>query len=114
MDKGEKKNRNLKYEVLRIIAAVFILFNHIDVAFSEQAAGGVGTWNRYMIRFFHLGGKFGVNVFVILGCYFLAGSKWKASRILRLILEVVFYGLILNLADMFIFGKHLSPGDFAR
>ena len=114
MDKGEKKNRNLKYEVLRIIAAVFILFNHIDVAFSDQAVGGVGTWNRYMIRFFHLGGKFGVNVFVILGCYFLVGSKWKASRILRLILEVVFYGLILNLADMFIFGKHLSPGDFAR
>ena len=105
--------RKLKYELLRIVSACFILFNHINVSSNISTAPNATRYlNYYLIQFFHLGGKFGVNVFVILGCYFLCDSTFNAKRIYRLVSEVAFYGLLLNFADMVIFSKKLSFLEF--
>lgn len=108
-----KNKRDLRFELLRIVSACFILFNHINISLDPE--GGLTTiqlFNYYMVRFFHLGGKFGVNIFVILGCFFLCSACFKIQRVYRLILEVLFYGLILNLADIFLFSQKLTLPDF--
>jgi len=106
-----KLKRSDKYELLRIVSAITIMLNHINVSFSPVVSS-VGNVNKYVIQFFHLGGKFGVNIFVILGCYFLCNTEFKAKRIWRLIGEVIFYALLLNLADILIFKKDLTSIDF--
>ncbi len=105
--------RKLNYELLRIVSACFILFNHISISSNIHTVhNAIGYLNYYLIQFFHLGGKFGVNVFVILGCYFLCDSSFNPKRIYRLIYEVAFYGLLLNLADIYVFSKKLSFLEF--
>ena len=110
---GLKNRRDLRFELLRIVSACFILFNHINISLvPNNTLTPIQFFNYYMVRFFHLGGKFGVNIFVILGCFFLCTGSFKIQRVYRLILEVVFYGFILNLVDIILFSQKLTIPDF--
>ena len=42
-----------------------------------------------------LGGKIGVNLFVLIGSYFLIGKKFEFKRVINVILNVIFYSYIL-------------------
>ena len=96
---GRKKERDSKYELLRIIAMAAITLNHAPVSADALAI------NMYLRKFFFLGGKFGSYLFVIIGAWFLAGSeKWSAKGIVKIILQTVFYGVLLDLVCMVIYG----------
>ena len=96
---GRKKERDSKYELLRIIAMAAITLNHAPVSADALAI------NMYLRKFFFLGGKFGSYLFVIIGAWFLAGSeKWSAKGIVKIILQTVFYGVLLDLVCMVING----------
>lgn len=112
-----KTKREIKYEYLRIISAVFILFNHINVSFDYNGISTMlpsETFNYYLLKFFHMGGKFGTIVFVIIGCFFLCDKKWSYRGIIRIIGQVVFFSLICNFVSMFIFKQQLSVYDFVH
>lgn len=38
-----------------------------------------------------IGGKVGVDVFVMIGAYFLVGKSFKFKRVVKLILMIIFY-----------------------
>lgn len=84
------KQRDSRYEIMRIIAAIAITLNHIPC--SENAL----IVNQFFRKFFFLGGQFGVNLYVIIGAWFLCSGKFKSERILRIILQMAFYSLTLD------------------
>ena len=117
MSQTKKSKREIRYEYLRILSAVFILFNHINVSVDFNRISAMipsETFNYYLLQFFHMGGKFGTNVFVIIGCYFLCDRKWNFRGIFRIIGQVVFFSIICNLVSMFVFKQHLSVYDFVH
>ena len=100
----EKRDSNL--ELFRIIAIILITFNHI--ASLGRATGSSIPFNHYLALFYYMWGKIGVNGFVILGSWFLADRPGRTSQIIRICLEVFFYGTVLNLVYILVFHDRCS------
>lgn len=103
-----KTNRDSKYELVRIIAAIFITFNHVPCSDASL------PFNSLVRSFFFLGGQFGVNIFVIVGCWFLVDGKFKTERINRIIWEMLFYSILLNIVSFTILGVDFSIKKFIK
>ena len=112
MQTSAKKNRSNKYEAARILAAFIIILNHINQDAALNGAGRVFRFNAFATGLFHMGGKFGVNVFVIISAWFLCGQAFKAKRIWRVLTQVVFYAVAGNVAAMIAGGRLLSAREF--
>ena len=87
------KKRMANIELLRIVAMIFVVILHYqgkggtllpwgDTNFSTQ------TWFAWFVQAFAL---VAVNVYVLIGGYFLAESSFKITRILKLWLQIFFY-----------------------
>jgi len=78
------KDRQSNFELLRIIAMLAIVMGH----FIEQSGyAQPGLMTAIMRSATHIA----VNVFVLIGCWFLVDAQFKAERIVRLYLEVALY-----------------------
>ncbi len=86
-----KAVRETKYEILRITGAIAITLSHMPC--SSEAL----IINQYINAFHIILGGFGVNLFVLIGAWFLSQSMFKLERITRIILQMVFYGLLLDI-----------------
>ncbi len=85
----EKRNSN--FEVLRIISIILITLHHITFTL------GIDSDNMYLrmwAQFFYIGGKVGVNCFVLISGYFLSQRKFKMERIIKIYTKVVAYCLV--------------------
>lgn len=65
----DKKTRKTKYEVLRIIAMFMIVLAHYAYHGGVMFEGNM--LNQVVGSVLAIGGKLGVNLFVIIGSYFL-------------------------------------------
>lgn len=88
--------RQSNIELLRIIAMIFIVAHHFAVhsgfAFSVNSI----TVNRLWIQFIQIGGKIGVNIFVIISGYFLIMSQSiKTNKVIKLWSRIFFYSVIV-------------------
>lgn len=101
------RQRDSRYEVLRIIAALAITLNHIPCSENALIA------NQFIRKFFFLGGQFGVSLYVIIGAWFLCNGKFKADRILRIIAQMVFYSLVLDIVS-FVLGTSVSVSGILK
>lgn len=100
--------RKAKYEVVRILAAVLIILNHVPCSVAALQI------NARIKDFFFLGGQFGVNLFVILSAWFLSGEEqFKASRVIRTLEEMVFFSLFLDGVSIAL-GYRFDLGSFLR
>ena len=105
---GSEKSIKRRYdnlELLRIIAMILITFNHITSL--GNTLTDVMDGSTVISLFYLLGGKFGCNVFVILGSWFLTDSEFKMSRIISIWLQTFIYQLVLYGIDVIIF--HVEP-----
>lgn len=108
------KTRTSKYEIARILAAAMIILNHIHIGEAAGAVSGIGKFNFYLTVLFHMGGKVGSCLFVIVSAWFLSGREFRAGRIIALIKRVLFYGLALNLLFMAVTRTVPGPAAFLR
>ena len=88
-----KKERSSNIELLRIIAMVFVVVLHYLGKSGTLLPWGskyftMNTWFAWAIEAFAL---VAVNVYVLIGGYFLTDAKFKISRIIRLWLQTWFY-----------------------
>lgn len=85
-----KKERNSSFELLRIIAMLFIIAHHFYVHgnFSSLSQG-----NNIAMLFFEFGGKFGVILFMLIAGYFGVKGKFKLTKLLKLLFQVFFYSV---------------------
>ena len=107
---NEKKSDNIKeqrlsnFELLRIIAMILIILHHYAYHGNLISIPN-DNFNKYVAVFIIVGGKVGVNVFVLITGYFLINSKFKIKKVIQLILQVYFYSIVLFLVTTIINGS---------
>lgn len=83
--------RESNFELLRIIAMILILAHHYALHGKFDIIGEGLSINKAWIQFLSLGGKFGINIFILISGYFMINSKFNLKKIIKLILQVTFY-----------------------
>lgn len=91
------KNRQSSLELLRIISMITIISLHYVVNSGLMGLYDYNsiTGNMIFLQFFSSIGKAGVNVFILISCYFMCTSKLTWKRVLKLFLEIEFYSIII-------------------
>lgn len=96
-------NRQSNFELLRIVAMLFIVMHHYAVhggiTFTSQF-----TFNKIFLQMLAFGGKVGVNIFIMISGYFLICEHFKLRKLIKLMFQMWFYSLaILILIFLFNF-----------
>lgn len=97
-EKVEKKvnKRESNFEILRIVAMIMIILHHIVVHSGFKDANINNLINEFWLYFILMGGKIGVNIFVLISGYFLINSeKIKITKILKLWGQIAFTSVII-------------------
>lgn len=83
--------RNPTYELLRIIAMFMIVVNHfamfVHVDFSSFPL------NKFFSYVLQTGGKFDVNIFMLITGYFMCKSSFRKEKLYGLLLKCVIYSI---------------------
>lgn len=110
----EKKNkiRNSNIELLRIIAMSFIVAGH----FIFQSGNIVYSFclNDFILVFLGSASRIAVNIFLIVGVWYMVDSKFSAERILKLYIQVISYSVPITIIMLFLNRENVSVKDFAR
>lgn len=93
-----KPQRNSAIELLRILSMVMIIFHHFTVhgGFYYESSSMAAT--RFWYNFACMGGKVGVDIFVLISGYFLVTSQgpvFNFKRILKFWGQVFFYSAVI-------------------
>ncbi len=75
------------------MAMLFIVAHHFAV--HGKYGGGISTLNQGIIDTLIIGGKLGVNVFVLISGYFMVNSTFKLKKAISLFIQVSFYSVII-------------------
>lgn len=93
----QQKARNSAFELLRIISMVLIVMHH----YSEHGEFDFMlpfNMKLYYVQCLRMGGKLGVNLFVLISGYFLCKSeKINLLKIFKLEICVIFYSVLIGL-----------------
>lgn len=91
-----KKQRQSSIELLRILTMVMIVAHHFSVHGNFDFPINTITINRLWIQFIQIGGKIGVDVFVLISGYFLiTSSSVKPNRIIKIWLQMFTYSILI-------------------
>lgn len=111
-----RKERDSSIELLRIICMVLIIFHHFaihggfDITYMENI-GINQLWYRCMV----MGGKIGVNIFILITGYFLSTRQdivFDLRKICKLEGQLIFYSIIIT-AIFYIAGDTEKMGTLA-
>ena len=90
------KDRQMNFELLRIISMIFILLHHYSLKGGLLSIENITT-NKFIGEFIYIGGKVGVVIFILISGYFLIDKKYKFKNLFKVILEVFFYSILKSL-----------------
>ena len=105
----EKRYSN--FELLRIVSILLITLHHMTLTV------GINSTDMYVRlwgQFFYIGGKVGVNCFVLIGAYFLCDKDFKLTRIISLHRKVWVYSIIGLIVGIAGFTEYLSLINIAK
>ena len=108
MGKRLTKARNSNFELLRIISMLAIVLSHI----SGQAfdIGEVPVTGVIFMNYFGSASRIAVNLFLMIGVWFMADSDFKAKRFFKLYGCLWFYSVVITLI-LLVCGCHISLKD---
>ena len=92
----KKSERDSKLELLRIVAIILIVSHHYALHGFEFKNLNFNI-NKLLLDFLILGGKVGVNLFIVISSYYLIDSKITLKKIINLILKVKIYAILFLL-----------------
>ena len=89
------KSRQSNFELLRILAILIVVMGHFirQSGLLESEAGANGTINIFLGS----GGRIAVNIFLLIGSWFMVDSVFRPAKALRLYLETAFYCLPMTM-----------------
>lgn len=91
-EKVSRRNSNIEY--VRLAAMFLIILNHYSLLGGFYYSDPL-SFNAVMIQFLHSGGKFGVNVFILISGFFsYKSNRVNVKHISKFLLEVTFYSVI--------------------
>lgn len=95
---AEAKKRQANFELLRIIAMMMVIVLHYiikgNMAVKLSADGSVMNHIWWLIDGFC---NVAVNVYVLISGYFLVEAKWRVSKLVKLVCQVLFYSILAGL-----------------
>ncbi|WP_343246837.1 acyltransferase [Diplocloster hominis] len=97
--------RKSNFELLRIVSILVITLSHISLTYGIE---NTNTFIRYCAQFFFIGGKLGVNCYVLITGYFMYNKRFDLKRILKLYLMVIFYTFILLIVGFIFIPETIS------
>lgn len=104
--------RNSNIECLRIISMMMIVIGHY------VGQNSVETWNvslnDVILFLLSSGSRIAVNVFLIIGVYFMLDTKFKAERITSIYGQTIFYTYSLTIVSLFFNESQISVKAFLR
>ncbi len=100
MEKENVKTRESNIELLRVISMVMIFVYHYCVHGSILKVGSY-TINKLVALFLSIGGRVGVNLFILIMGYFMINSKFKIKKLLKLMLQVFIYSILLAVISVY-------------
>lgn len=87
--------RESNFELLRIIAMLLIIAGHfVTQSGALEATTGINHWFAASVG---MGHRMAVNLFVLIGTWFMVDLDFKPSRIIRLYGTVWFYSVLITL-----------------
>lgn len=92
------KERQSNFELLRIIAMIMIIMYHYVIHGLQGTNADWGESNKLVLEIVSMFGKIGVNFFVLISGYFGIKSTGRASKLIKLDAQTVFFSVILFLA----------------
>lgn len=96
MIKNNSLNRNSSFELMRLMLMFFIMWHHFIYALdSSMVTAGIKTLDT----FFHTA----VLCFVLLSGYY--GIRFKVSRFLELLVQVIFYSVLMSCISIIFWGN---------
>lgn len=87
----KKQERNSNLELLRIISILLIILHHFGIHGNYKNITSIP--NKFFLDFAIIGGKIGVTIFILITGYYMIENKLNLKKIIKMILEVVFYTL---------------------
>ena len=93
----ERKVRNSNFELLRIISILAIIGYHFYLQTAVHGAAAAAPVSYAAAMFLGSFGRGAVNVFVMIGAWFLIDMRFSAMRMLRLYLACWFYAVLITL-----------------
>ena len=103
------KPRQSNLELLRIIAMFLIVMHHF--ACHGLFDGFSSPLNEIMVKFMVVGGKVGVNIFVLISGYFMINSKFKLSKLLMILLQTTVYAFFIYIIFVISGGAAFDFGE---
>lgn len=87
--------RQSNIELLRILSMIMIIAHHVGVHSGFSFDAGIHI-NEFWVLLLKIGGKIGVNVFVLISGYFLISAKsLKTSKVLKLWVQICSYCVLI-------------------
>ena len=101
-----RNKRETGFEILRILAMLFIMLVHLLNAggMLDNAAKNTITWHKLLYSFFTPS----VNIFVLVSAYFMVSSKIKFKKLINLWGQVIFYCITSYLISAFFIYDNFS------
>lgn len=108
IESKETNDRKLNFELLRIVSMfLIVIYHYSDWGGLIQVGDDLST--KLIGDFLNIGGKLGVNIFVLISGYFLIDSKFKIKKLIKVIFEVWLYSVGIALVCML-----LKIGDLSQ
>lgn len=109
------KERRSNIELLRILSILLVLAHHFSIHGGFKILEMSVSVNKVWFYLLQLGGKIGVDVFVIISGYFLISStKIKISKILKFWLQLFSYSILIYLGFIFVGNETLSIKELIK
>lgn len=106
------KKRNSNIEILRIFSMLMIVAGH----FIEQSGLTINetSINNFLLVLIGSGSRIAVNIFLLIGIWFMIDSDFKSFKVFKLYGQVIFYCWPLTILSLVFFESGISIKDVAR
>lgn len=111
--KVTSKNRETNFELLRIIAMLFIVGSHYVIHGQIQEIVRIGSFNQSFLGIIRFLAGIGVNLYVLITGYYMIFSKIKLKKTIKMWFSVVFYSLAI-LVIYKILGNNIGIKDVIK
>ncbi|MGF7012209.1 surface polysaccharide O-acyltransferase-like enzyme [Lachnospiraceae bacterium PF1-22] len=93
---SKSKSRQSSIELLRIVAMIMIIAHHLSVHSGFDFSSEPLSLNHFWILLLEMGGKIGVNIFILISGYFLiTTTSLKIDKVLKLWMQIFTYSFFI-------------------